>query len=656
MRVLRLIILLVLFLISTVPPAFAQGKPEFLPNAANGEAAIAALAEHLPAVANQNAMSPAELRELLEKDSTLWVDRGGELFYVDEALSDNEAAAEPAVSSAITEAMAFSLHSKPGASKTIMLDFNGHVTSGTVWNNSFNDGQDIITPAYDVDGNPSSFSSAELTFIEEIWKRVAEDFMPFDVDVTTADPGSENLRRSGSGDQNYGIRVVIGGSSSDWLGASAGGVAYVGSFDWDSDSPVFVFEDQLGNGHPKYTTEAASHEAGHAVGLNHDGVVDGPAYYSGHGSGETGWASIMGVGYYQNLTQWSKGEYANANNSQDDYSAMASQGLIFRADDHGDSRAAATVVDQGSSFTASGIIEQDVDNDYFQFSAGAGDAQIDVLPADVGPNLDIEVTIYNSGGTVLAQANPADLLNAGLAFSVPSDGNYFIKVDGVGKGDPLGTGYTDYGSLGQYTLTASITTGSGNQAPVAVAQASPLSGTAPLTVSFSASGSSDPDGSISSYSWDFGDGSSSNSASPSHTYTSEGVFTARLTVTDDDGATDSDSLTITVNPDPNFLAAPSNLAAAASGTTVTLTWTDNSSNEDGFRVLRGVETGRGKNKTITWSLAATVSSNTTSYLDSGMANGTYHYEIEAFNSSATAKSSRVKLNVGKGGRRNGNKN
>lgn len=31
-------------------------------------------------------------------------------------------------------------------------------------------------------------------------------------------------------------------------------------------------------------------------------------------SGANGWAPIMGVGYYQELTQWSKGEYAGANN------------------------------------------------------------------------------------------------------------------------------------------------------------------------------------------------------------------------------------------------------------------------------------------------------------------------------------------------------
>ena len=30
----------------------------------------------------------------------------------------------------------FQLHSAPSASKTIFLDFDGHVTSGTLWNDS----------------------------------------------------------------------------------------------------------------------------------------------------------------------------------------------------------------------------------------------------------------------------------------------------------------------------------------------------------------------------------------------------------------------------------------------------------------------------------------------------------------------------------------
>jgi len=163
-------------------------------------------------------------------------------------------------------------------------------------------GADIVTAAYNFEGD-SSFTDTELARIQGIWQPVAEDFLPFDVNVTTRDPGSADLAKSGTGDAAWGIRVVIGGNGS-WYNSGAGGVAYVGSFNWSSDAPVFVFEDNLANGHEKYTAEATSHEIGHSLGLSHDGA-SGTTYYRGHGDGETGWAPIMGVGYYENLTQWS---------------------------------------------------------------------------------------------------------------------------------------------------------------------------------------------------------------------------------------------------------------------------------------------------------------------------------------------------------------
>ncbi|GAB1513406.1 ThuA domain-containing protein [Actinophytocola sp. KF-1] len=80
----------------------------------------------------------------------------------------------------------------------------------------------------------------------------------------------------------------------------------------------------------------------------------------------------------------------------------------------------------------------------------------------------------------------------------------------------------------------------GTRSPVAVLNASPTSGQAPLTVSFDASGSSDPDpGESISYAWDFTNDGTVDSADPvtSHTYTTNGTYTAKLTVTDSSGKT-----------------------------------------------------------------------------------------------------------------------
>ncbi|MEZ4695553.1 MAG: PKD domain-containing protein [Rhodothermales bacterium] len=123
----------------------------------------------------------------------------------------------------------------------------------------------------------------------------------------------------------------------------------------------------------------------------------------------------------------------------------------------------------------------------------------------------------------------------------------------------------DAGASASTSVSVSVS-GSGNSAPVAALQASPLSGTAPLVVSFSGSGSSDSDGTISSYAWDFGDGSSGTGVSTQHTYSSPGSYNATLTIRDDDGATGSAAATIVVTSQQNV--APTALFTATPTTGV----------------------------------------------------------------------------------------
>ena len=164
--------------------------------------------------------------------------------------------------------------------------------------------------------------------------------------------------------------------------------------------------------------------------------------------------------------------------------------------------------------------------------------------------LDIAATLVDSSGATLASSNPVDELSAALTANIAAPGTYYLRIDGTGKGDPLGTGYTDYGSIGQYTIsgTAQATVG---QPPTAAVVAIPVSGNAPLTVNFDASGSWDPDGTIAAYAWNFGDGGSqTGGATAQWTYVAPGAYDATLTVTDNTGLTDSESVRVTVNAPP----------------------------------------------------------------------------------------------------------
>jgi glucose/arabinose dehydrogenase/PKD repeat protein len=92
-----------------------------------------------------------------------------------------------------------------------------------------------------------------------------------------------------------------------------------------------------------------------------------------------------------------------------------------------------------------------------------------------------------------------------------------------------------------------------NQPPVAVADANPTSGTAPLNVAFDGSASSDPDGDTLTHAWDLdGDGAFDDgaAATASFTYSQPGNYTARLRVTDPSGASGTDTVPISAGNTP----------------------------------------------------------------------------------------------------------
>jgi hypothetical protein len=388
------------------------------------------------------------------------------------------------------------LNSNAGATKKIFMDFNGHDVSGTYWNtpsyfNGYQTFSTIHAPAYDLDGNPNTLSEVELANIQLYWQHLAEDFRPFNVDVTTVAPAASAFAQGSTAQ-----RVLytswkdegVGGSGLQWVNGDYWGVAEFNSWFATNDSPAWVFGNEAENLYydygdvqvnapfpTEYFAVVGAHEVGHAFNLTHDGnsYASGVQYeyYVGHGgTGPTSWGPIMGGAEVRSLTQWSKGEYTGATTTQDDLAVLAAA-LGYRTDDHTNNlipAQATTLAMSGNNFVpASGIISQSAsgsganDRDVFKFTIAPGTGNrtvtINVNPAAVAANLDVRIDLYNGVGAPIAGAfsNPANALNASLVWSLPA-GTYMVAVDGVGKGNPAADGYSDYGSLGLFTISGFI--------------------------------------------------------------------------------------------------------------------------------------------------------------------------------------------------------
>ncbi|WP_367873265.1 cadherin domain-containing protein [Luteolibacter sp. Populi] len=328
------------------------------------------------------------------------------------------------------------LQSLPGASAVIYLDFDGEKGPFPSWG--------------DFDAAAPGVTNEQ---VKVVWDMVCEDFQGFNLNITTdrrifdnAAPGSRQ-------------HVII--TPTDTAAPGAGGVAHVSTFNFTADVPCWSFYST-----GKYCAEVISHEVGHTLGLAHDGrnvlPVETGEYYLGHGSGQTGWAPIMGTAYYQNVTQWSKGEYALANRTQDDLAIIVSNNDVhYRSDDTGDELETARYLEIAGDDSVSneGIIETGADVDAFRFKTSGGAVSLRVDPVAVNPNLDVLAELVDTAsGDVVAIADPDATLHATLDAVLPA-GEYLLRVSGTGRGNPLLDGYTDYGSLGTYFVSGSVAGG-----------------------------------------------------------------------------------------------------------------------------------------------------------------------------------------------------
>jgi hypothetical protein len=325
-------------------------------------------------------------------------------------------------------------HSRPGATAKVFLDFDG--LAARTW------GQYSVPTqtTWSTDSDLATFSTSEQQAIYEIWARVAEKYSPFNIDVTTEDPGNRTAYQT--------LDVVFcSDDGTSWLGSKSGGIAYINSFRGGTGgNTAFVFPKNLGPNSARFMAEAAAHESGHAFGLNHQSSWSGGTKTE-YNPGNSLVAPIMGSSYSAQRGLWWNGTTTSATTIQDDLAILSSSANRFgyATDDHPNTVSSADALTlSGTTITGYGVIEQMTDADAFSFETGAGSIQVTVDSAKYGGMLDLKLSLYDNAGNLVAFANNQTLgetLNVTVA-----QGTYKLVVASNGN----------YGDLGQYSIQGSV--------------------------------------------------------------------------------------------------------------------------------------------------------------------------------------------------------
>ena len=317
--------------------------------------------------------------------------------------------------------------SKAGAPAVIYCNFDGEVVNQPLWS------------ASTINAKPSGLSNE---FVLEILNLVAEDFSPFDVNVTND--------RSVYDSTPSNKRVMCISTPTKTIAPDSGGVAFLDSFRDD----LVCWDFNLDG-------DTISHEVGHTLNLDHhgDSSQDEPEYHNGHTSESRDWGPIMGSADSAKMVQWSDGNYTSATNSnQDDLQLITNYGLSYRADDYGnDSATGEDISISNMPVTRNGIIERSTDVDVFNVTySSLGKVQIAGTGREgAQSNLDVSLRILDSDEIIVFEQTGDNTDNA-LTELLLEPGTYQVSIQGDSSGNPYGnpaTGWSSYGSLGQYELS-----------------------------------------------------------------------------------------------------------------------------------------------------------------------------------------------------------
>jgi len=524
------------------------------------------------------------------------------------------------------------LSSNPSAHVKIYLDFDG--APATSWQ-----GYNVpTTPAYDSDGDPTTFSSTELNVITQTWSRVAEKFSPFNVDVTTTDPGTYADCTA--------LHVIIGGTGS-WTGLMVAGAAQWNSFyDTTEVNSAYAFNSSsFGMG------EAIVHEAGTTFGLQQqsNGNSQTP------NMGTVNYAPVMGNSVSSRRGLWWNGNVLfwydpttgqTTTQSQDDLSVLDGK-FGRRTDGVGSSISGATALaSNAGTFSGNGIISALSQTDFFSFNTTGGSVTINVNGNQYGQMLNPYFKLYNSSGTLLATADNSSTLNNTLTQTLGS-GTYYISVAGHGSlvctdstGANLGTG----DDIGQFSVSVSAPSGTVTAPAAPSSLSASTASSSQINLSWIDNSTNESNyvvdqatdsGFTQSFSsFTLGAGSTSYSATG---LLSGATYYYRVRATNSAGASaNSNTAFATTQSVVTIPAAPSSLSASTvSSGQINLSWFDNSNNENNFLVDRATDSGFTQNFST-----ATLGANTTSFSETGLNSGTtYYFRVHASNGAGSSSNS-----------------
>lgn len=168
----------------------------------------------------------------------------------------------------------------------------------------------------------------------------------------------------------------------------------------------------------------------------------------------------MGAGYSKSLVQWSKGEYPNANNKEDDLAIIGKTANQFGFVTKEMLNGVKALPVSGNTFRADGLLRGPTSVDTYKFRTSGGQLVASVSASIAESDVDVQLELQDANGGTVVLSDLPDVLNASINKAIAA-GDYSLIVRPAGKPAPaqnpeLNPGYSAYGSVGKYSLSGSL--------------------------------------------------------------------------------------------------------------------------------------------------------------------------------------------------------